>query len=106
MNRRSAFICLLTAVKTAVLTSLAMAAEEAAKTAPSIARSHWNINGDWNPSIDEVRDHLRQNHGVDPTGMSLEQMLNVHDGIHNRLSQRHSQKERSKGIPTKGYASF
>lgn len=38
-------------------------------------RAHWTYPG-------RIEDHLPSGHGVDPTGMSREEMLNLHDALH------------------------
>jgi len=105
MKRRSACICLLAVAKTTILSSFALAAQEAAKTISRIAGPRWNVNGDWSPSIDEVQRHLRDAHGIDPGSASLEDLLTLHDNDHNRrgFPAGHSHKKASKSTP-KGYA--
>lgn len=105
MNRRSAFFCVLAVAKTTLVSSFVMASEQAAKTITRIAGPQWNVNGDWTPSADAIQSHLLTAHGIDPTGLSLEEMLTMHDNDHNRRGHRHShggKEESPKGF-TKGY---
>ena len=105
MNRRSACICLLAALKTSLLSSLALAAQEAARSVSRIAGPRWNVNGDWSPTIDEIQSHLRDAHGIDPSGRDMEDLLTLHDNDHNRRgsSNSHGHKKSTKS-PAKGYA--
>ena len=106
MNRRVACIGLLALLKTAFLSSFALAAQEAAKTVARIAGPRWNVNGDWTPSIEEIQNHLRDAHGVDPSGRDVEDLVTLHDNDHNRrgvTGTNHSHKKSSKSS-TKGYA--
>ena len=105
MNRRSACICFLAAVKTSFLSSLALAAQEAARTVSRIAGPRWNVNGDWSPTIEEIQSHLRNAHGIDPSGRDIEDLLTLHDNDHNRRgsSNTHGHKKSAKS-PAKGYA--
>jgi hypothetical protein len=107
MNRRTACIRFL-AVATASFVSWCMlGAEATAKTVARIAGPRWNVNGDWTPSIEELQHHLRDQHGIDPDGRELEDLLTLHDNDHNRRGYRggHTHKKSPKG-PTKGYARF
>jgi hypothetical protein len=94
MNRRSAFLFLLALAKT----SIAFAAQEVGR----IAGPRWNVNGNWSPSIDEVRAHLRNAHGIDPGGLGLQELLALHDNAHNRMGGGHRKTNEPKGS-TKGY---
>ena len=107
MNRRVACIGLLALLKTAVLSSFALAAQEAAKTVARIAGPRWNVNGDWTPSIEEIQNHLRDAHGIDPHGRDMEDLFTLHDNDHNRrgYSNNHSHKKAAKSS-SKGYAKF
>ena len=106
MNRRSACVGLLIALKTSLLSSFALAAQEAARTISRIAGPRWNINGDWTPKIEEIQSHLRDAHGIDPSGRDIEDLLTLHDNDHNRrgvTGTNHGHKKSTKS-PTKGYA--
>ncbi len=107
MHRRSALFCLATVVKTALVSAYAMASEQATSTITRIAGPRWNVNGDWTPSSDAIQQHLLTSHGIHPDGLSLEQMVAMHDNDHNRTGARHShgKKEASKGS-TKGYGKW
>ena len=108
MNRRSACISFLAILKTSLLSSFALAAQEAARTVSRIAGPRWNVNGDWSPTIEEIQSHLRDAHGIDPSGRDIEDLLNLHDNDHNRRgvsSNNHSHRKSTK-IPTKGYAKY
>lgn len=88
------------------MSSLVVAAEATAKAAARVGGPHWSVNGDWNPSVETVQQHLRTAHGIDPSGMGLEEMLAVHDSVHNRMGNHgHSHAKKSKP-PAKGYAKF
>lgn len=106
MNRRSACICFLAVVKTALLTSLGRAAEATAKTVARIAGPHWSVNGDWTPDLESVREHLRGAHQIDPGAMDLEAMLTLHDNVHNRMGSHGHTHARKPQMPAKGYAKF
>jgi len=82
MKRRSACIGLLALLKTSLLSSFALVAQEAAKTVSRIAGPRWNVNGDWTPAIEEIQSHLRDAHGIDPGGRSMEDLLALHDNDH------------------------
>jgi len=107
MNRRSACVCFLAAVKTSLLSSFVLAAQEAARTISRIAGPRWNVNGDWMPSVEEVQNHLRAAHGIDPSGLGLEDLLTLHDNDHNRrgYSTGHAHKKAPTG-QSKGYAKY
>ena len=108
MNRRSACICLLVALKTSLLSSFALAAQEAVRTVSRIAGPRWNVNGDWAPTIEEIQSHLRDAHGINPSGRDIEDLLNMHDNDHNRrgvTGTNHSHNKSTKS-PTKGYAKY
>jgi len=47
----------------------------------------WNWEGDWSPSYDQAAQHLRNVHGIDPSGMSMEDMQAAHDNAHNGQRQ-------------------
>ena len=106
MNRRSACICFLAALKTSFVSSFALAAQEAARAVSRIAGPRWNVNGDWTPTIEEIQGHLRDAHGIDPSGRDIEELLTLHDNDHNRRGvpvTNHGHKKSTKS-PTKGYA--
>lgn len=107
MDRRSACICFLALLKTSLVSSFALAAQEAARTVSRIAGPRWNVNGDWNPSIEEVQNHLRAAHGIDPGNLNFEDLLALHDNDHNRrgYAAGHSHKKASKSS-AKGYAKY
>ena len=107
MNRRSACIGLLALLKTSLLSSFALVAQEALGAVARIAGPRWNVNGNWTPSLEEIQSHLRTAHGIDPGGRDIEDLLTLHDNDHNRrgYSNNHSHKKASKS-PSKGYAKF
>lgn len=45
-------------------------------------RMRWNISGDWTPAESQTRGHLEREHGVSTDGMSHQQMLELHDSLH------------------------
>jgi len=108
MNRRSACIYALALLKTPLVSSLVLAAQEAAKTVSRIAGPRWNVNGDWTPTMEEIQSHLRSAHGIDPGNLGIEDLLTLHDNDHNRRGvsgTNHSHKKSSKS-PSKSYAKF
>ena len=107
MNRRSACIYALALLKTSLVSSFALAAQEAAKSVSRIAGPRWNVNGDWTPTMEEVQGHLRSAHGIDPGNLGMDDLLTLHDNDHNRrgVTSGHSHKKASKS-PAKGYAKF
>lgn len=42
----------------------------------------WNISGDWSPTEAQTRSHLQREHGVSTIGMTHQQMLRLHDSLH------------------------
>jgi hypothetical protein len=106
MNRRSACICFLAVVKTALLSSFVRAAAATAKTVSRVAGPHWSVNGDWNPGVEAVQNHLLGVHGIDPSGLGLDEMLALHDNAHNRMGNHgHSHQKKPQGF-SKGYSKF
>jgi len=100
MNRRSAFGCLLAVFKSVFFPALVLGADEApkaetaAKTVTRRPGPRWNVNGDWTPSPEALRQHLLRSHGIDPGGYSLDEMLALHDNDHNRRGYRPGQRSR------------
>ena len=43
----------------------------------------WNWNGRSNPSTEYMRSHISQEHGIDASGMSREQLQIIHNNAHN-----------------------
>ena len=43
----------------------------------------WNWNGRRNPSTEYMRSHISQEHGIDTSGMSREQLQIIHNNAHN-----------------------
>lgn len=107
MNRRSACICFLAILKTTLVSSFVLAAQEAAKTVSRIAGPRWNVNGDWTPTVEELQGHLRDAHGIEASGRDIEDLLTLHDNDHNRrgVSTNHGHKKSTKSS-TKGYAKY
>lgn len=107
MNRRSACRCVLAFLKTSLLSSVALAAEEVAKTVSRVAGPRWSVNGDWSPSPEEIRTHLRAAHGIDPGVLAIDDLITLHDNDHNRKGYiaGHSHKKAAKSS-AKGYAKF
>lgn len=107
MDRRSACICLFVLLKTSLVSSIALAAQEVVRTVSRIAGPRWNVNGDWNPSLDEVRVHLRAAHGIDPGDLGIEDLLALHDNDHNRRGYHagHAHRKPAKSS-SKGYGKF
>lgn len=107
MNRRSACICFLAFLKTSIVSSVALASQEAIKTVSRIAGPRWNVNGDWAPSLEEIQSHLRAAHGIDPGTFGVEDLLTLHDNDHNRRGHAsgHVHKKATKRS-AKGYAKF
>lgn len=91
--------------RTACLFVLALAKASVTWAAQGVARvggPHWNVNGDWSPSLEEVRRHLQNAHGFDPGSLGLQELLALHDNAHNRMGGGHRTSKESKGS-TKGY---
>ena len=107
MNRRSACVYFLALLKTSLVSSLALAAQQAAGAVARIAGPRWNVNGDWTPTIEEVQSHLRSAHGIEPVNLGMEELLTLHDNDHNRrgFTSGHSHKKAAKSS-SKGYAKF
>jgi hypothetical protein len=104
MNRRTACGSFLPGLQTLVLATLARATEQAARTVERIGGPSWNVNDDWNPSFEAIQRHLRDAHGINPSGLSLDQMLTRHDNAHNRSGQRHGPgPQRQSSGSSKGY---
>ena len=49
---------------------------------PQRIRLRWNINGSWSPSEQQTRSHLEGQHGIVTAGMTHQQMLDLHDALH------------------------
>lgn len=94
MHRRSACLFLLALAKASVV----LAAQGVAR----ISGPRWNVNGNWSPSLEEVRRHLQNAHGIHPGSLGLEELLALHDNAHNRMGGGHRPSKGSKGS-TKGY---
>lgn len=107
MDRRSACMCFLALLKTSLVSSVALAAQDAVRTISRVAGPRWNVNGDWSPSLEEIQGHLRAAHGIDPADMGLEDLLTLHDNDHNRRGYQtgHAHKKANKS-QAKGYAKF
>ena len=107
MNRRSACFCFLAFLKTSLLSSVALAAQEVAATVSRVAGPRWSVNGDWSPSVEEIRRHLRAAHGIDPGVLAIDDLITLHDNDHNRrgYTAGHSHKKAAKSS-AKGYATF
>lgn len=107
MNRRSACLCFLAFLKTSLVSSVALATQEAVRTVSRIAGPRWNVNGDWTPSLEEIQGHLRGAHGIDPGVLGIEDLLTLHDNDHNRRGHTasHGHKKAAKSS-AKGYAKF
>ena len=107
MNRRSACLCVLVFLKTSLLSSVALAAEEVAKAVSRVAGPRWSVNGDWSPSLEEIRTHLRAAHGIDPGVLAIDDLITLHDNDHNRKGYiaGHSHQKAAKSS-AKGYAKF
>jgi hypothetical protein len=107
MNRRSACICFLAFLKTSLVSSFALAGQEAVRTISRVAGPRWNVNGDWAPGLAEIQAHLRAAHGIDPGNLGVEDLLTLHDNDHNRRGHvaGHGHKKAAKSS-AKGYAKF
>ena len=61
--------------------------QESIKSAPvKMPGSTWNVNGDWNYSTNKIASHLSSVHGVNPSGFSHQEMVAMHDNLHNGYS--------------------
>jgi len=52
---------------------------------PAVQMS-WNIEGNWNPTLIETADHLRDDHGVNIDGKTHQELHDIHAAIHNGTS--------------------
>lgn len=97
----------LTLLKASLVSSFALATQEAVRNLSRIAGPRWNVNGDWAPTVEEVQSHRRAAHGIDPANLSMEDLLTLHDNDHNRGGYHtgHAHKKATKSS-TKGYAKF
>lgn len=61
-----------------------LAAKPAAKPVakPEPVSMKWDIEGDRTPTLEQTAAHLRDDHKIDVTGLSHQQMLRLHDAIH------------------------
>jgi glycine cleavage system regulatory protein len=48
----------------------------------------WNIDGNWNPTIIETANHLRDEHGVNIDGMTHQQLHDLHASLHNGTASK------------------
>ena len=48
----------------------------------SPVKMSWDIDGNWNPTIIETGDHLRDEHGVNIDGMTHQQLHDLHASLH------------------------
>ena len=73
-----------------VCPTAAMVTTTTQQSAVQVTRSaeHWSFSG-------TIAGHLKSGHGVDPDGMTREQMLNLHDALHESAKR---------GVPTTGTA--
>lgn len=56
----------------------------------SAVSMQWNIDGDWSPTVSQTSSHLQKTHGVSTDGMTHQQMLDLHDSIHNGTGSQSS----------------
>lgn len=49
----------------------------------SAVKMSYNISGNWNPTIIETANHLRDDHGVNIDGMTHQQLHDLHASLHN-----------------------
>lgn len=54
---------------------------------PQPLKMQWNIAGNWNPTESETRKHLESVHGASAEGLTHQQMLDLHDSLHNGTSK-------------------
>ena len=106
MNRRSARLCFLAFLKTKLVSSIVVAAEGATRAVSRIAGAHWSVDGDWAPTLEEVRRHLRSAHGIEPGSLDLEDLPTLRDNDHNRRRHRHGHAHKKASSQAKGYAKF
>ena len=59
----------------------------------------WNIRGDWSPSEAQTRQHLQSEHGVSTAGMTHQQMLSLHDSLHDGRSSGTIRMQSAGGCP-------
>ena len=60
----------------------------------------WNYNGRWNVSRDYAANHLSSAHGIDPTGLTKQQIDVLHDNAHNGYKSRDVAVSRAAYCPT------
>ena len=60
----------------------------------------WNYNGRWNVSRDYAANHLSSAHGIDPTGLTKQQIDVLHDNAHNGYKSRAAAVSRPAYCPT------
>jgi thiol-disulfide isomerase/thioredoxin len=61
-------------------------------------RMKWNVQGDWTPTVGQTAEHLQGTHGVSTEGMSLQQMLDLHDSLHGSAVQTRRVRLVSRGV--------
>lgn len=54
----------------------------AAPAPPETLSMKWNIQGDWTPTVQQTASHMMEDHGIFVDGMTHQQMLSMHDLIH------------------------
>lgn len=59
-------------------------------------RMRWNINGDWSPTESQTRIHLEREHGVSTSGKTHQQLLDLHDSLHEGRSRTVRQRYRTR----------
>ncbi len=65
-----------------VITETRIKTRTVIRSEPQKVRLRWNIRGNWNPTEAETRQHLERDHKTFTDGMTHQQMLDLHDGLH------------------------
>jgi hypothetical protein len=65
--------------------------------------SNWNVEGDWNYTLVELADHLRQVHGLNVDGKTMTELQAMHDNLHNGYSAYGSQIRSVNAAPVTQY---
>lgn len=88
--------------------AMTSASTQASSSIGRLPGPRWNWEGDWSPSYDQAAQHLRDDHGIDPSGMSMDEMQVAHDNAHNGYASqpmRQSRRVVYTSRPTRYYSS-
>jgi len=65
-----------------VITESQVTTRTVIRAEPQKVRLRWNIRGNWNPTEAETRQHLEREHSVQTGRLTHQQMIDVHDSLH------------------------